>query len=380
MASWQVLLVALLAGSALLACGGGGEAAEPAFDLATAQVWIATGAPSEDGVGPVHLYEPFTGEVGLLGPSGEWIQPAWSSDGSRIALWDLSPGGHMDVAVLRTGDGVELGRFELENGIKGQPESQWPLWSPDGTRIAVQTWRRPYLFDRDLTLLGEAEVPEGRASYSIGLAWSADSELFVAPFGHVVLIMDREGEVFRHEFPFAGPEQIVGSSSSGETRYERARLEILTWTSPRQLYINDRLRTGPPVPPIFELTIDGPSELEWEEMEYPFEELIEDYGPHSLSVEIASLFDEPPSWGAVSADGLAEVAVSQRPMAPLRLTRVAVRLGERLAALDLPALFPTPFQFLREPVEPAVIVLPAEAPVGGVSATLVEVGGPPADP
>jgi Tol biopolymer transport system component len=77
---------------------------------------------------------PLTG----LAPSERERDPAWSPDGSMIALTHAVPlgeGYRSSVRIVRVADGLALGEVQVPAPLAG--EDVQPAWSPDGSRIAL---------------------------------------------------------------------------------------------------------------------------------------------------------------------------------------------------------------------------------------------------
>jgi hypothetical protein len=66
-------------------------------------------------------------------------QPAWSSDGKRIAFTSRSdPKAELAIFVMNA-DGS--GRRQLSHFAAGSGNAQWPVWSPNGHQLAIQVNR-----------------------------------------------------------------------------------------------------------------------------------------------------------------------------------------------------------------------------------------------
>ena len=84
-----------------------------------------------DGSNPV----PLDGTVATREPERD---PAWSPDGSLIAVTHSKPSGEGStsvVRIIRVADGQAVGEVPMPSGLAG--EDLQPAWSPDGTRIAL---------------------------------------------------------------------------------------------------------------------------------------------------------------------------------------------------------------------------------------------------
>ena len=152
----------------------------------------------------LRLIDSSTGDKWTLGDRGIWGAPSLSPDGERLAALrhrmsnDALSAGHLHVFDVATGneETVELPR---------QIGFVQPLWSPDSSRIALfETIPQPHfvLLDREGNVLverglaahdGEGNVRhlpiEGRPQ------WTADSSLVALPLRSSLLVVDRNGAV-----------------------------------------------------------------------------------------------------------------------------------------------------------------------------------------
>ncbi len=87
----------------------------------------------------------------LTDSTAGWFNIAWSPDDRRLAVSHLDSTGAMQVWVME----VASGHAEPLTGFaasEGRP--QWPTWSPDGKRVAVQSGH----YDREHPEKNEADV------------------------------------------------------------------------------------------------------------------------------------------------------------------------------------------------------------------------------
>src|SRR5262249_31500489 len=87
----------------------------------------------------------------LTDSTAGYFNMAWSPDDRTIAVTRRDPDGDLQVWAfdVRTGTGRPLTHLERE---RGRP--QWPAWSPDGKRIAIQVGR----YDSSAPQKNEADI------------------------------------------------------------------------------------------------------------------------------------------------------------------------------------------------------------------------------
>jgi dipeptidyl aminopeptidase/acylaminoacyl peptidase len=144
-------------------------------------------------------------------PFGDLGNPAWSPDGTQIALQVLAPGadGEWRIYVMDA-DGSNPRRLTLFD-LPGTLVSEGnPAWSPDGKQIAIQQWfddEADGVDSRPITVVDVADGDEhevGPASIDgfVGWAWSPDGTSILevpnepSPYAGRVLVVDAvTGEV-----------------------------------------------------------------------------------------------------------------------------------------------------------------------------------------
>jgi len=175
------------------------------------------------GSGPLLRVDDMAG-VRTAGHGGEFdfIHPDWSPRGDRFAYATLN-----DVVGVPTGNGlrVHVAGFEPDEVPAGRgdtivefdPLSEdegWPLWSPDGSRVAFQAYANrqarlvimPVPTDGPIDPTSAVVSPAMTASQpmSLGYTWAAD--------GETVLLVDGEGE--------GHPAYFVDASTGALTPFE----------------------------------------------------------------------------------------------------------------------------------------------------------------
>ena len=129
---------------ALNACGGGGSAEKkttPESPIASESGWLAYQTDPGDLFSiKLHLVRVDGSHDHAIATHlpGAVRHPDFSPDGSRLAFDQLAPGESAYVYVAR-GDGSNAKRLSLESAVPGRGEYWQPAWSPDGSRLAVST-------------------------------------------------------------------------------------------------------------------------------------------------------------------------------------------------------------------------------------------------
>jgi Tol biopolymer transport system component len=165
-----IVAVALAAGALALV---GTEPAEAAFPGANGKIAFSSNRVTASS--PTGDYEIYTmdsggtGVIQLTDNTADDIQPAWSSDGQRIAFATNRDGGNYEVYVMAS-DGNLQSRLTDNLGFDLSP-----TWSPDDQQIAFASDR-----DGDLEIFtmkpnGEKQVRRTRnTTVDADPAWSPD--------------------------------------------------------------------------------------------------------------------------------------------------------------------------------------------------------------
>ena len=139
------VMTLVLAGMALASCGGGGGAAEkkatPESPIASEPGWLAYQTDPGDLFSiKLHLVRADGSQDHAIATklSGAVRHPDFSPDGSRLAFDQLAPEEPAYIYLAR-GDGSNPKRLSLESAVPGRGEYWQPAWSPDGSRLAVST-------------------------------------------------------------------------------------------------------------------------------------------------------------------------------------------------------------------------------------------------
>jgi Tol biopolymer transport system component len=118
------------------------------------------------GGGRVYLVNADGSDVRVLLDDVDLGQMAWSPEGGRLAYIDISRQGKLQV-FTRTLEGdtpVLVGEVVMHDGCCMLPHHAYPVWSPDGSQIAVYNGSEAFAVDADGT--GDVE-PIDRLTYSL---------------------------------------------------------------------------------------------------------------------------------------------------------------------------------------------------------------------
>lgn len=254
-------------GSGLTDVGAGleGDAFPLSWSLDSERVAFGLVPPAEASTQQTSLYVTRTDGTDrtLAGeffqPQGDqgWDLPAWSPDGSKVAVL-FAPAGGIGVLDTAGGPAIDIVAGEARNRFSWSPDSQalafdgqlpgddggsivlvdiaspdeprmlteghWPRWSPAGDRIAFKRQGSVFTVRADGTeeaLLGS----EGPAFFG-ELTWTAAGEsvefVRAAPSAQYLYAVELStGDLVRSpspliDFPFAGPRQYVRLSPDGD--------------------------------------------------------------------------------------------------------------------------------------------------------------------
>jgi Tol biopolymer transport system component len=179
---------------AVVAADGSGDrvvAGGPTFDAAPA--WSPDGSQiaflhSTDAGPAVHVVSPDGGpvrrvsQIGFYGAGAYGAPPAWSPDGTRIAFTGttrleyhkLGADEYTDVYVVDA-NGLLERRLTVSDG---RLNNRSPLWSPDGRRIAFESYREGGVYEMNADGTCETRVGE---RVSTSPAWQPSAHVAPAP-------------------------------------------------------------------------------------------------------------------------------------------------------------------------------------------------------
>jgi len=144
------------------------------------QVWVA----NPDGSGMINLSS---------GAGVDSAHPSWSPDGLKVAFAS-SPGGgagHYHIFVVNV-DGSGLTALTSAQTVGFGSSASYPIWSPDGTRIAFLSTGGPWIMNANGTGATPLAVPSALQA-SGQMAWSPDSkqlafEVQIIPSGFALYV------------------------------------------------------------------------------------------------------------------------------------------------------------------------------------------------
>jgi len=151
------------------------------------------------------------GARGITDSSASYFNVAWSRDDKRIAVTRLDPSRRLDVWVMDADGGHARAVTSFPDSIG---RAQWPTWSPDGRRIAVQVGRyqrddpardRSDIWVIDVASLGATNLTPGDDAWLDETpSWSPDGKT-------IVFQSTRSGrfEVWRMNADGSGPVQLT---------------------------------------------------------------------------------------------------------------------------------------------------------------------------
>jgi len=193
MAAAMVLGLAGVVVLALVLATGGDGGAQAAL---AGRTLVAVAEPTTDKglLKTVWVVSAGTGNRRAIGEADTYSAIAWSPQGNLIAAL-ASPVRGATPSRLHILDVATGG----ETVVELAPNSVFPSWSPDGSRLAV-VGKTIYLVTPDGVIRQQVEAPEldnvsGDGHYSGGFAWSPDGRQFGAAVNGSLFIFDGEDSV-----------------------------------------------------------------------------------------------------------------------------------------------------------------------------------------
>ena len=185
-------------------------------------------------------------------------QPAWSPDGSRIAIQGVGPDGNIDLYVIDLVDsdpfiGGPIRRLTTDPAI-----DEFPAWSPDGKTIVYVNGGSVPLDDSGLSTTQEIwSVPvDGGAPVRLTDNDAPDSQPDVAINGTVVF--RRDNEIYTMALDGADQERLDTAPSGFGPRWspDGTRLAMLRYDPSERAQLPSELGHGTDLPLLEVLVVD----------------------------------------------------------------------------------------------------------------------------
>jgi len=154
---------------------------------------MALAEPGPGGLLQISVIDTATGERTPVGEPDNYSAIAWSPGGSAIAAL-AAQAGPGDRSRLHLIDPATAKDHFIDLPLSSMPV--FPAWSPDGSRLAL-SGAPVYMISDDGTVLSEVLVPAGEdgglSIASGGFSWSPDSRYFGTVVNGAVVVVDASG-------------------------------------------------------------------------------------------------------------------------------------------------------------------------------------------